>query len=295
MPRSFLSKIVAVFGQPVAENPTQAMLEAAFHALRLPWRYLTLEVAPDALPQAVIGMRAMGFAGANCTIPHKIAVIPLLDEVTPSALRIGAVNTIVRRPDESLLGENTDGKGFLSSVIGACAEIRGTSVMLLGAGGAARAIAIELGLAGARRIDVVNRSSDRGSALVAHIEAQTRATGRLITWCEGIPVPAETQLVVNATSIGLYPDVAACPPLDFGTLSANALVCDVIPNPPDTPFLRAARAAGAQTLDGLGMLVEQGAIGFKLWTGEEAPIQAMRQALEEVFSEDLCPREESAS
>src|SRR5690606_25773036 len=126
------------------ENPTQFMHERAFEALDLNWRYLTLEVPPANLPDAVRGMRAMGFAGANCTIPHKIAVIPHLDAVTDTARKIGAVNTIVRRPDRSLLGENTDGKGFIRSVREVGLDLTGVRAVVLGAGGAARAIAVEL-------------------------------------------------------------------------------------------------------------------------------------------------------
>lgn len=284
VPTSFLSEIVACLGQPVAENPTQYMQEQAFLALGLPWRYLTLEVPPEKLPGALAGMRALNFAGGNCTIPHKIAVIPLLDEITPAAGKIGAVNTIVRQADGRLLGENTDGKGFIRSVVEAGFDIPGSRAVVLGAGGAARAIAVELALAGAAGVTLVNRTSERAAALAAHVQGQTGVPAAAAAWSGAFAVPAGTQLLVNATSIAMYPDVDARVPVDYDTLRPGLLACDVIPNPPDTPFLRLARAAGAQTLDGMGMLVYQGAIGFRMWTGCEAPTDVMREALQEVFS-----------
>ena len=283
MPRSFLSEIVAVFGHPVAENPTQAMQEAAFQALGLPFRYLTLDVPPGKLADAVTGMRAMNFAGANCTIPHKLAVIPLLDEITPAAAKIGAVNTIVRQPDGRYLGENTDGKGFIRSVVEAGLTIPGSKAVVFGAGGAARAIAVELADAGAAAITLVNRTASRGAELAGLVRERTGVSTTFVEWRGDYAVPSDTQVVVNATSIALFPNVNDRVALDASTLHPGMLVCDVIPNPPDTPFLKEARAAGATTLDGLGMLVYQGTIGFEMWTGQPAPADVMRRALEEVF------------
>jgi shikimate dehydrogenase len=284
IPDSFLSEVVALFGQPVAENPTQYMHERAFEALGLNWRYVTLEVPPANLADAVTGMRAMGFAGANCTIPHKIAVMPHLDRITATATKIGAVNTIVRQPDGTLLGENTDGKGFIRSVLETGLSLRGARAVVLGAGGAARAIAVELAEAGAASVRVVNRTEARGSELAAQVRNSTGVETAFDPWPEGYRVPADTQLLVNATSIALHPNVDDQVPIDYSTIRSGMVVCDVIPNPPSTPFLRLAAEAGATTLDGLGMLVYQGAIAFKMWTGAEAPIEVMRSALEEVFA-----------
>jgi shikimate dehydrogenase len=283
-PTTFLSEIIALFGLPVAENPTQYMQEQAFAALGLPWRYVTLEVPPARLPDAIRGMRAMNFAGANCTIPHKIAVMEHLDAITPTARKIGAVNTVIRQADGSLLGENTDGKGFIRSVQEAGADLAGIQAVVLGAGGAARAIAVELAEAGARSIRIVNRTEARGAELAAQVQERTGVETQFSLWEGDYAVSANTQLLVNATSIALAPDVEAQVPIDYTTLRPDMLVCDVIPNSPDTPFLRRAREAGATTLDGLGMLVYQGAIAFKLWTGHHAPIFVMRAALEEVFA-----------
>ncbi len=284
VPTSFLSEIVAVFGHPVAENPTQYMHEKAFEALGLQWRYITLDVPAEKLDGAVSGMRAMNFAGANCTIPHKVAVIPLLDTLTETALKIGAVNTIVRLADGRLLGENTDGKGFIESVREAGLELNGTNAVILGAGGAARAISTELAIAGARHITIVNRTPHRGSELAQQVITRTGIESASYEWKGEIDIPPETNLVVNATSIGLFPNVAQAVPVNYASIRSSMLVCDVIPNPPDTPFLKRARDQGAKTLDGLGMLVYQGAIAFKMWTGKDAPVDVMRNALEEVFA-----------
>lgn len=283
VPTSFLSEIIALFGQPVAENPTQYMQEQAFAVLGLNWRYITLEVPPDALADAVRGMRAMNFAGANCTIPHKVAVIPHLDQVTPTAAKIGAVNTIIRQPDGTLLGENTDGKGFIRSVTEAGLDLNGVRAVIIGAGGAARAVAVELASAGAASLTIVNRTVGAGRDLAAHVHEQTGVDTEFVPLVAETRITRDTQLLINATSIGLHPHVHEEVPVNYDTLRPGLMVCDVIPNPPDTPFLRRAREAGATTLDGLGMLVYQGAIAFRMWTGHEAPVDVMRTALEAVF------------
>lgn len=282
-PTSFLSNIIALFGKPVADNPTQYMHEKAFEALGLNWRYVTLEVTPENLGGAILGMRAMGFSGANCTIPHKVAVIPFLDEITPAARKIGAVNTIYRTGD-TIHGENTDGKGFIRALEEVGFSIPGVAPVILGAGGAARAIAVELVEMGAKSITIINRSPQRAEITAQHIVEKTGIRVNVVQWIEEYAVPKETRLLINATSIGLAPNNDDLVPIDYGTVHGDMLVCDVIPNPPFTQFLKNAGAMGATTLDGLGMLVHQGAYAFKLWTQEEAPILLMREALEEVFS-----------
>jgi shikimate dehydrogenase len=277
----FRQELVALFGQPVEENPTQAMVEAAFAAAGLDWRYLTIEVAPEGLADAVRGARAMGLRGFNCTLPHKVAVVEHLDRLSRAAQLIGAVNTVVREGDE-LVGENTDGAGFLAA-LRRRRDPDGARVVLLGAGGAARAIGVELALAGAAAITVVNRSSARGAELGALLREHV-ADVRVEELGGGYSVPAGTDLVVHATSIGLHPDVDAAPPLDLAPVEGRALVADVIPNPPETRLLREAAAAGCETLDGLEMLVEQGRIGFRLWTGAEPDAEVMREALRRAFT-----------
>jgi shikimate dehydrogenase len=278
MPANFKAELVALFGQPVEENPTGPMQEAAFEALGLNWRYLTVEVPPAALRDAVAGMRAFGIRGANLTIPHKVAVMELLDEVAPDAAIIGAVNT-VRRDGARLIGENTDGKGFMRGVRESGADPKGKRVAVLGAGGAARAIVTELALAGAADLLVVNRSAARGERMTADLAAKVKTPIRFRKWEGAFAVPVDTDILVNATSIGMYPNVDAMPPVDLSGAPRAMLVCDAVINPPDTPLLRAARERGLPTLDGLAMLVYQGVIGFELWTGRKAPEQIMKDAL----------------
>ncbi len=277
---NFKQEITAVFGKPVAENPTQAMVEAAYRHHGLSWRYLTLEVDPADLGDAVKGARAMGFAGFNCTIPHKIAVISHLDGLAESARIIGAVNCVVRRGSR-LEGENTDGKGFLQS-LGSVAEPRGLSILLFGAGGAARAIGVELALAGASMIRVANRNAGRGREFAAFLSSATRVRAEALPWEPPFRIPRDVDVVINATSVGLYPDTGMLP-IELATLRKGMVVADVIPNPPRTALVRRAEAQGCRVLDGLGMLVNQGVIGIKHWTGIDADRPVMRKALEEVF------------
>lgn len=280
---NYKSELVGVFGQPVAENPTIVMQEAGFKAAGLNWRYLNLEVAPKDLAVAMKGLRAMNFRGINLTIPHKVAVLKYLDEIAEDAKLIGAVNTVVRKGDK-LIGENTDGKGFLKSLRDdAKVNPKDEKVVILGAGGAARAIAVELALAGATHLTIINRSRERAKPLVSLLNKKTKAKASFVLWDKTYSIPIDTDVVVNATSIGLYPKVKEKPKINFDSITSGMVVCDVIPNPPDTPFLQEAKKRGAKTLDGLGMLVYQGAIGFKLWTGKNAPVAEMKKALEVVF------------
>ena len=284
---NFKQELVAAFGKPIAENPTQAMIEAAFRHHHLDWRYLTIEVAAADLAAAVAGARAMGFAGFNCTIPHKVAVIDELDGLGESAALMGAVNCVVRR-DGKFIGENTDGKGFVET-LRALTDPAGKAVVLFGAGGVARAITVELALAGVRRVTVVNRSEDRGRELVALLNGPVKeqAPGldaSFVPWAGDVDIARDTDIVVNATSIGLYPDVDARAAINTDTLKAGMVVADVIPNPPRTPLVRDAEARGCTVIDGLGMLVAQGVIGVEYWTGVTPDAAVMRTALEAIFA-----------
>lgn len=279
MSANYKAELTACFGQPVAENPTGVMQEAAFRAAGLNWRYLTVEVAPQDLADALRGVRAFGMRGVNLTIPHKVAVIPLLDELSPEARMIGAVNTVVRRGDR-LIGENTDGKGFLRGLRNdAGMDPKGKRVVMIGAGGAARAIGTELLLAGVSDLVIVNRGFDRGQSTTADLKKRTGGPVRFENWQGTYAVPGDIDLFVNATSIGLYPDVAAKPDVDLSQARANMLVADAVFNPPETRLLAAARERGLPTLDGLSMLVYQGVIGFQLWTGQDPDEAVMKQAL----------------
>jgi shikimate dehydrogenase len=265
-------------GQPVAGNPTQYIMEKAFAAAGLDWRYLTLEVPPEQLADAVRGMKAMGFRGGNFTVPHKVAVLPLLDGLSPAAELIGAVNC-VNHIDGKLLGENTDGKGFLQS-LRTVVDPAGKQIVVLGAGGAARAVAVELALAGASSITIVNRTPDRGQPLVDVLASKTKAGASLVEWKGDYAVPATTEVLINATSIGLN-DPTARVPVAVDSLRQGLVVADVVFNPPQTRFLAEAEQHGCTTLDGLGMLVNQAVIGFEIWTGVKPDAAVMREALEE--------------
>ena len=284
---NFKQELVGCFGFPVSENPTQAMIEPAFRDMGLDWRYLTLEVKPEDLAAAVAGARAFGFQGFNCTIPHKVEVIQHLDGLGESAELMGAVNCVVNRGGK-LIGENTDGKGFVSS-FKELADPAGKSLVLLGAGGAARAIGVEMALAGVREIHLVNRSETRGRELEGLFSGKLNdAIGGSLSvtyhaWDGDFVIPGGTDIVVNATSIGLFPDVDARIPLNVDSLKSDMVVADVIPNPPSTRLVREARKHGCQVIDGLGMLVAQGVIGIEYWTSQTPDPKVMRRGLEDVF------------
>jgi shikimate dehydrogenase len=276
-----LQEIVALFGYPVAGNPTQYVMEKAFARAGLDWRYLTFEVAPEKLVDAVRGVRAMGFRGGNLTMPHKVAIIPLLDDLTEAARLMGAVNCWKRQNDR-LIGDNTDGKGFLQS-LRTLVDPAGKRFVILGAGGAARAIAVELGLAGAAEITIVNRSAERGQELADLLNDKVHVPARFVAWDRSIHLPEGTDVLVNATSIG-FADPQARAPIALDTVRPSLIVADVIINPPETRLLREANAQGCRTLDGLGMLVNQAAIAFRIWTGLEPDTGLMRDAVEEFLS-----------
>ena len=278
---NFKQELTAAFGQPISENPTQAMVEAAYRHHGLDWRYLTIEVAQDGLEAAVAGARAMGFAGFNCTIPHKVKVIEYLDGLGESASLMGAVNCVVQR-EGKLIGENTDGKGFVES-LKELTDPTGKSVVMFGAGGAARAIGVEVALAGASSITVVNRSVERGKELTKLLNDRVPAEANFVSWDSTFNIPEGTDVVINATSIGLFPDVDARLNFNMDTLNADMVVADVIPNPPQTNLVKDARTKGCKVIDGLGMLVNQGVIGIRYWTGVDPDPAVMRQALEDVF------------
>ena len=236
-----------------------------------------MEVTPEDLGAAVRGARAMGFRGFNCSLPHKVTVIQHLDGLGESAALMGAVNCVVRR-GEKFIGENTDGKGFLKS-LQEVIDTKGKSVVLFGAGGAARAIAVELGLAGVKRITIVNRSAARGTELVTLLREKLRVESELIVWQGNYAVPAGTDIVINGTSIGLY-DANARLDLDLNTLKPGMVVADVVFSPVRTALLDDAAKRGCRAVDGLGMLVNQGVVGVQYWTGIDPDTSVMRKALE---------------
>jgi shikimate dehydrogenase len=278
---NFLSALVGSFATPAAENPTVAMIEAAFQHHGIDARYINCEVEPAALGDAARGARAMGWRGFNCSIPHKVAIIQHLDSLGQSAATIGAVNCAVRRGDK-LIGENTDGVGFMESLRTAV-DPAGKSLVVFGAGGAARAIAVEAALAGAATITIVNRGEARGRELTRLINEKTKAKASFILWDQTYAIDPAADILVNATSIGLFPDVEGRLDIDTSTLRPGVIVADVIPNPPRTALILAAEARGARTLDGLGMLVNQGVVSIRHWFGVDVDPGVMRRKVEDLF------------
>ena len=207
---------------------------------------------------------------------------PLLDGLTQAAEIIGAVNTVVVR-DGKWIGENTDGKGFVRALQKELICLEGKQVTILGAGGAARAISVECALAGAASITVINRSEKNGTELTELLNTHTPAKARYLPWTAGMAIPADTQILVNATCVGLHPNVTDKPDIDYTTIRPEMVVCDVVFNPVDPVFLQEARKQGAKTVSGIGMLVQQGALAFTLWTGKEAPEQVMYDTLAKEF------------
>jgi shikimate dehydrogenase len=278
---NFLSQLTGSFGRAAAGNATVAMIEAAYRHHEMNWRYINCEVSPQKLGDCVRGARAMGWAGFNCSLPHKVAVIEHLDGLGDSAAIMRAVNCAVRRGD-NYIGENTDGKGFLMS-LDRVVDPKGKGIVLLGAGGAARALAVELALAGASSITVVNRALDRGAELVRLINDQTPANAELVVWDKTYQVKEGAEIVINVTSVGLYPDVDRRLNIDLNSLKPEMVVADIVPSPPRTNLIKDAEARGCKIVDGLGMLVNQAVISIKYWSGIEVDAGVMRRKLEEIY------------
>ena len=273
----FLSELTGSFATSAAQNPTVAVMEAAYVDADLDIRYINCEVPPERLGDAVRGAIGMGWLGFNCSIPHKVAILAYLDELAPSAEIIGAVNCVINR-DGYLVGENTDGQGFVNA-LRQMVDPAGGRVVILGAGGAARAIAVETALAGAAHITIVNRSIERGAELADLVAAHTPATSNFVVWDATYDVPPDTDIVVNATSIGFHPSTDT-PDVADASLLPSMLVADVVANPPMTRFLQRAADRGCAVLPGLGMLVNQALTNARLWTGRELSADVMREALE---------------
>ena len=271
-----------LIGHPVAHSKSPEMINAAYQKQGLPYIYLAYDVAPEDLKQAVEGMRALGFRGWNVTVPHKVTVMDHLDEVEESARVIGAVNTVMVE-EGRLIGINTDGAGYLRSLVTETGiDPAEQQVVLIGAGGAARAVGYALARAGVQRITVVNRTETRAQELAARLKTWTETEG------VGLDQAGEklqgASLLVQTTSVGMYPDTEACP-VDPTFLHEGLLVSDLIYHPRDTRLMREARTRGARVHGGLGMLLHQGALAYRRWTGQEAPTETMREILEEALKE----------
>ncbi|HTY12853.1 MAG TPA: shikimate dehydrogenase [Candidatus Omnitrophota bacterium] len=265
-------KTVALIGYPIGHSVSPAMHNAAYRSLGLDFEYVPLEVAPNDLKEAIEGLKALHFAGFNVTIPHKEAILEHLDEVTRLAEEIGAVNT-VQNQEGKLIGYNTDGPGFIESLReDAGFDPKGKKCVLIGAGGAGRAIAVSLSENKARSIAIFDIAGEKAEELAGYVGG--RSVKDLQKEIDG------ADLLVNASPIGMHPKIEASPIPDGIRLHRNLTVYDLVYNPYETRMLRAAKAAGAKAVSGLGMLVRQGAIAFTVFTGKLAPMELMRRAAE---------------
>ena len=280
--KNYRAELTGVFGDPVDDNPTGVVEEAAFAAKNLNYRYLTIKVLPEDLGKAMDSVKIFGMKGINLTMPHKIKVLPYLDELSPAAEIIGAVNTVIQK-EGKLFGENTDGKGFVTALKNSGETLDKKNVTILGAGGAARAIAVECELNGAAYINIINRSIEKGEELASLIQMKTDSSAKYLNWKNNMAIPSDTDILINATSIGFSPNVTDKPDIDYTSITPEMCVCDVIFNPAETIFLKSAAENGAKTITGLGMLVQQAALNFTLWTGVEAPVDVMEDALKKEF------------
>ncbi len=281
MKNNFRKKLTGAFGFPIDENPSPIMYEAAYAAMNLDWRYQLIEVHPKNLEAAINGIRAMQFEGVNLTIPHKVAAVPYMDELSESAKIIGAINTIINR-DGKLIGDNTDGKGFVMGMEKNGVKLADKHIVILGSGGAARAISVESALAGCASIIIVARNEVTGGELKELLDNATPCKAGFVKWTPGVHIP-KCDVLINATNVGLYPD-SSKPNICYDDIHPDMIVQDIIPNPAWTPFLDQAKKCGATTFDGQSMLVYQGALAVEMWTGKKPPVQDMIDALKNVFS-----------
>lgn len=277
------TKIVGLLGWPVEHTLSPAIQNAAFGAAGLDFVYVAFPVRPEELPQAIAGAKALGLAGLNVTVPHKVNIMPFLDGIDRSARLVGAVNTVVFEADRAI-GYNTDLDGFINSLMAEDVAIADKRAILLGAGGAARAIVCGLQDNGILSVTVGTRDASRAQAFAATF-GQDRAVYGL-GWRESEFVEAlgDCDILVQCTPVGMYPYASEAVLLDWEKLKSQAVVCDLIYNPPVTQFLRQAAAAGHKTVGGAGMLVEQGAAAFTLWTGIPAPKATMYQVMTEALA-----------
>jgi shikimate dehydrogenase len=281
MNETFLSELTGSFSTPSGGNPTVAMVEAAYKHHKLNFRYINCEVQPKDLANAVLGARAMNWAGFNLSIPHKVTVIQHLDGLGESAQIMGAVNCVVNR-DGKLIGENTDGKGFLQAFKKVDSP-SGKKIAILGAGGAARAIAVELALDGATDFLIVNRDAKRGQDLVALLNSKLHAKAQYSAWGNNYRIPDFIDVLINATSVGMADSGSYDLDVDLSSIKKSMIVADVIVNPPLTNLLKSAANIGAKTIDGLGMVVNQAVIGVKYWTNFDVDPQVMHAELKRVL------------
>ncbi|MDE2125469.1 MAG: shikimate dehydrogenase [Armatimonadetes bacterium] len=273
------SRVAGVFGCPIEHSLSPAMHNAAYAALQLSFIYTPFHVEPGDLGAAIGSITALGMAGVNLTIPHKEAAIPFLDRLTDSAAECGAVNTVLPE-DGRLLGDNTDGDGFWQPLHDRGFDAAGEHALILGAGGSARVVALTLLKKGAR-VRVANRSGGRAEKLVAWLRNLGYSDIEQVEYnAAGLREAAVTAgLLVNATPVGMWPATTDELPAPLSRLRKGMLVVDLVYNPEQTALLRTAQDAGCETVSGVEMLVAQGASAFRMFTGVDAPVDVMTQAV----------------
>ncbi len=268
--------VYGIFGYPVKHSLSPLMQNAAFSKKAIDAVYVPFEVPPENLKEAVDGVRALGVRGLNVTVPHKERIVEHLDYLSDEAELLGAVNT-VKNENGELTGYNTDAEGFLRSLLEEGVELEGKRALMFGAGGAARAVGYALLKGGVKFLNIVNRNFSRGK----EVGELLGKLGNVLVY----PLKESTvevlledvDLIVNTTSLGMKPDDPHL--FDYSKIPSGVTVVDIIYNPPETPLLKAAREKGCKTVNGLGMLVHQGAVAFEIWTGEKAPVETMREVL----------------
>ncbi|MEH7120270.1 shikimate dehydrogenase [Neobacillus vireti] len=268
-----MKKLFGVLGNPIGHTMSPAMHNDLFSLYNMDAVYLPFQVKEEDLEAAVNGLRVIGAVGFNVTIPHKSRVIPFLDEVDESAMSIGAVNTVVNK-DGKLIGYNTDGLGFLKGLKALVPEINGKRILVIGAGGAARAIYFTLAKENPSQIDIANRTVENAARLIA--DCPYSVSSRALTMEEAERLVGEYDMFIQTTMIGMSPKITE-QPLSLQNVSKQSVVCDIIYNPLETSFLREAGERGAMVQNGIDMFVYQGALAFEKWTGIFPDINRMKE------------------
>lgn len=279
MPSPAVQPLLALLASHVGGNPLQYMYEKAFVHHDLDWRYMTFEITPESLGDAIRGMKAMGFRGGHCDAIHKQAVSAWLDRVTETAAMVGAVNLIFREGNE-LVGENTEGRGLVQAIRGVL-DPAGKNIVLLGAGRMARAAAVELAAAGVAGITVVNRTEAHAQELQAMVAGKFATPVTVVPWNDECSIPPDADILINAAGLGREAESRL--PLAADSLRPELLAVDVTADSPHAWLLEEAARRGGKTVDGLSIFIEQAVIGFQQWTGVEPNRQVLREAVEEFW------------
>lgn len=279
------TRLICLLGHPVAHSLSPAMHNAAFEKLDLPYAYMAFDVTPENLPVDIEGLRKLNFRGANLTMPLKTSVLPLCDELSVVSQVAGSVNTLLYRDDGSLFGTTTDGVGLTESLRQQGAEYQGRHVTLLGAGGAATSIAAQLAVDGAESVAIFQRKSktfERAEEFAKRVNDHTHCQAEVVDLADREALRqsiANSSVLINATNVGMGSDASSLVPPEF--LVQGLFVYDIIYEPLETPLLKAARAKGLSASNGADMLLYQGAASFHCWTGQDMPVDYIR---EKVFS-----------